>query len=375
MEIGADLVARARREVDAGLLPSCQLALARDGEVILDVTLGDPGLAGPVDDSRYVMFSCTKALTAGAMWLLLADGSLKLDSRVADLVPEFATNGKEVVTVEQLLTHTSGFPTAPLGPPDWASREKRLERFAGWRLNWEPGTRFEYHPTAAHWVMAELIERVTGTDYRDVINGRVLDPLGLHRLRVGVPPEDQADAARPVPVGERPTPEELQAALGIAELDLGEVTDQTLVMLSQPENLAVGVPGGGGVGPARELALYYQALLHNPGGLWDPEWLADATGRIRCTLPDPMIGVASNRSLGLVIAGDDGNAVFRQNFGRTASPRTFGHAGAGGQIAWADPETGLSFVYFTNGLDANVIREGRRGVALSSRAAVALTPG
>ena len=88
-----------------------------------------------------------------------------------------------------------------------------------------------------------------------------------------------------------------------------------------------------------------------------------------------MIGVASNRSLGLGIAGDDGNAVFRQNFGRTASPRTFGHAGAGGQIAWADPETGLSFVYFTNGLDANVIREGRRGVALSSRAAVALAPG
>jgi CubicO group peptidase (beta-lactamase class C family) len=146
-------------------------------------------------------------------------------------------------------------------------------------------------------------------------------------------------------------------------------------MLSQPENLAVGVPGGGGVGPARELALYYQALLHNPGGLWDPEWLADATGRIRCTLPDPMIGVASNRSLGLGIAGDDGNAAYRQNFGRTTSPRTFGHAGAGGQIAWADPETGLSFVYFTNGLDANVIREGRRGVALSSHAAVALAPG
>jgi CubicO group peptidase (beta-lactamase class C family) len=321
------------------------------------------------------MFSCTKALTAGAMWLLLADGSLKLDTRVADVVPEFATNGKEVVTVEQLLTHTSGFPTAPLGPPDWASREQRLERFSGWRLYWEPGTRFEYHPTAAHWVMAELIERITGTDYRAVINGRVIDPLGLHRLRVGVPPEDQADIARPVPVGEPPTPEELQAALGIAELDLGEVTEQTLVMLSQPENLAVGVPGGGGVGPARELALYYQALLHDPGGLWDPEWLADATGRIRCTLPDPMIGVASNRSLGLGIAGDDGNAAFRQNFGRTTSARTFGHAGAGGQIAWADPETGLSFVYFTNGLDANVIREARRGVALSSRAAVALAPG
>jgi CubicO group peptidase (beta-lactamase class C family) len=370
MDIGADLVARARREVDAGLLPSCQLALARDGEVILDVTLGDPAVEGPAGDARYVMFSCTKALTAGAMWLLLADGSLKLDTRAGDVIPEFATNGKDVVTVEQLLLHTSGFPTAPIGPPDWATREGRLARFSRWRLNWEPGTRFEYHPTAAHWVMAELIEQVTGTDFREVINGRVLDALGLHRLRVGVPESEQGDIAPVVTVGEPPSPEELEAATGLKDLDLGEVTDEALVTMSQPENLTVGIPGGGGVGSARDLALYYQALLHDSAGLWDPEWLADATGRIRCTLPDPMVGVAANRSLGLGIAGDDGQAAFRQNFGRTVSGRAFGHAGAGGQIAWADPESGLSFVYFTNGLDAHLIRQGRRGVALSSLAAV-----
>ncbi len=164
----------------------------------------------------------------------------------------------------------------------------------------------------------------------------------------------------------------LEAATGIKDLDLGEVTDEALLHIAEPTNLTVGVPGGGGVGPARELALYYQALLHDPEGLWDPEWLADATGRIRCTLPDPMVGVAANRSLGLGIAGDDGNAAFRQNFGRTVSARAFGHAGAGGQIAWADPDTGLSFVYLTNGLDANLVRQGRRGVALSSLAAVAL---
>ena len=341
--------------------------------MILDETIGDPQVEGPPGDARYLMFSCTKALTAGAVWQLLADGSLKLDTRAGDLIPEFATNGKEVVTVEQLLTHTSGFPTAPIGPRDWATREGRLERFAKWRLNWEPGTRFEYHPGAAHWVLAELIERVTGTDFREVINGRVLDPLGLDRVRVGVPEGQHRDVAPVVAVGESATAAEIEAATGLKGIDVGEVTDEALVTLSQPVNLAVGVPGGGAVGPAREMALYYQAMLHNPGGLWDPEWLADATGRIRCTLPDPMVGVAANRSLGLGIAGDDGKAAFRQNFGRTCSPRTFGHAGAGGQIAWADPESGLSFVYFTNGLDANLIRQARRGVALSSIAATAAT--
>jgi CubicO group peptidase (beta-lactamase class C family) len=80
--------------------------------------------------------------------------------------------------------------------------------------------------------------------------------------------------------------------------------------------------------------------------------------------------VSANRTLGLVLAGDDGMSSRRHNLGKTVSPRAFGHGGAGGQIAWADPETGISFCYLTNGLDANVLREGRRGVALSSRAAM-----
>jgi CubicO group peptidase (beta-lactamase class C family) len=200
----------------------------------------------------------------------------------------------------------------------------------------------------------------------------VLDPLGLRRLRVGVPEGEQADVAPVVAVGEPATAEEIEAATGLKGIDVGDVTDAALISLHEPANMAVGLPGGGAAGPVAELALFYQALLHNPGGLWDPEWLAEGTGRIRCTLPDPMIGVPSNRTLGLVVAGDDGKAAFRQNFGRTVSPRAFGHAGAGGQIAWADPETGLSFAYATNGLDANLIRQARRGVALSSLAAVVL---
>ncbi len=360
-----DLLARARREVDAGLLPSCQLALARNGRLVADVTLGDA-----TADTRYVMFSCTKALIAGAVWLLMADGRLDVDQRVGDLVPEFATNGKDVVTVEQLLTHTSGFPNAPLGPPAWGDRQQRLERFARWRLSWEPGSRFEYHPTAAHWVLAEVVERVSGTDFRAFLHERVLEPLGLRGLRLGVPVEEQGDIAPLTAVGEPATPEEFEEALGIPGIDVGEVTIDALLTLGGPEARAVGVPGGGGVGRAADLALYYQALLYDHADLWGPDLVADAAGRIRCTLPDPMTGAPSNRSLGLVVAGDDGLSHLRSNLGRTVSPAAFGHAGAGGQIAWADPATGLSFAYLTNGLDAHVLREGRRAVGLSSRAAV-----
>lgn len=67
------------------------------------------------------------------------------------------------------------------------------------------------------------------------------------------------------------------------------------------------------------------------------------------------------------INGCDDLAV-RRGFGRTCSPLAFGHAGAGGQIAWADPASGLSFCYLSEGLDANLLREGRRRAALCNRA-------
>ena len=75
--------------------------------------------------------------------------------------------------------------------------------------------------------------------------------LGLARLRLGVPEAEQGDVARVSAVGEPPSPEELEAVTGLAGLDLGEVTDAALVNLRRPENLAVGVPGGGAVASAR----------------------------------------------------------------------------------------------------------------------------
>ena len=360
-----ELLERCRREVDDGLLPSCQVAVARGDELVAYETFG---AAEP--DSRYVIFSCTKAVVVGAFWLLLAEGAIGLDQRVAEVIPEFGINGKDVVTVRQLLLHESGFPQAPLDLVRDTTRAQRLDRFGRWRLNWEPGTRFEYHPTSAHWVMAELIERLSGVDYRVFIRERVLDPLGLRRLRLGVPPGEQGNINDLVACGEPPTSEELEAVFGMPGLTLellqGEVTEDALLTFNRPDVRAMGVPGGGAVSTAADLALYYQALLHNPDELWDPAWLAAGTREVHGTLPDPLTHVSSNRALGTVIAGEGRDAAMR-GFGYTVSPRTFGHAGAGGQIAFADPDTDLSFCYLTNGLDANVIREHRRTASIASR--------
>ena len=357
------LMERARQEIDQGLLPSCQVAVARNGKLAAFETFG-----AATPESRYTIFSATKAIVASAAWILIGEGKLDPSKLVIDYIPEFGTNGKDVITVEQVMLHTSGFPHAPLGPSAYFSRENRIAAFGKWRLNWEPGSSYEYHPTSAHWVLAELIERLGGQDYRDYIEQRVTGPLGFGRV-VGVPRDQQANIADLELCGEPATPEEMKAVLGVEELPVTEVTDDALMGLNAPEVREVGIPGGGGLATAATMALFYQALLHNDAGIWDEATLRDATSRVRNNLPDRWTGTPANRGLGVVIAGDDGNAKFR-GFGHTQSPATFGHNGAAGQICWADPESGLSFCYLTNGNDLNIIRQGRRSIGLSSRASL-----
>lgn len=358
------LLARVRQEVDEGLSPAVQVAVARRGELVVDATFGAP------DDSRFLAFSATKALVAGAVWRMIDAGHVALDAPAASYLPEFATNGKDVVTVEHLLTHTGGFPRAPLGPDRWSTVEGRREAYARWRLTLDPGTTFVYHPVAGHWVLADIVASVTGLDHADAIEELVTGPLGLPRV-LGIAHDAQHGIVDSVGIGAPPTPEEMEEAFGfkvdIAALVPPDVALGALLTLNDPDARAVGVPGGGGIFRAADLALLYQGLLHDPAGLWSPEILAEGTRRVRMTLPD-IWGIPASRTLGLVVAGDDGFA-HRRGFGRTASARAFGHNGAGGQLAFADPDTGLSVAYLTAGMDQHLIRQNRRDTAIASAAA------
>ena len=205
---------------------------------------------------------------AAAVWMLIGDGLLDVSRPVAEIVPEFATNGKDAVTVEQVMLHTAGFPNAVMPGLDGGDAARRRARFATWTLEWEPGTRFEYHGTSAGWVLADVIERLSGTDFRDFVEQRVSKPLGLPRL-LGIPEEDQPDIAPFVCVGDA-------------------LPDDRL-WLDRPAARAIGVPGGGGIMRAADLALFYQGVLHNPGGLWDAAVLDDALNNVRCVLPDNLL--------------------------------------------------------------------------------------
>jgi CubicO group peptidase (beta-lactamase class C family) len=358
------LLERVGREVQEGLLPAVQIAIARDGRVVFDASFGaaDPG-------SLFSVFSATKAVTAAAAWVLLQEGALDEAERVADVIPEFASNGKDAVTVEQLFIHTAGFPNAPFRPLDWLDPERRAARWRQWRLAWPPGSRYEYHPTSTMWVIAELVERRSGLAFTDFVRHRVLQPLGLRDLFLGLPAEQNERVVPCQPVGEPLTAADY-ARLGVPPPPVTEVTEEAILNFNDPQVRAVGVPGGGAITNAADLALFWQSLLHGGLGgtrLWSDSTLARAR-RVRTgDLTDPVYGKAASRGLGIVIAGDESRTY--RGFGHTNSSAAIGHNGAGGQIAWADPATGLSFAYVTGGHDRNPIREARRCVAVSSLAA------
>jgi len=360
-----ELRARARQEVDAGLLPSAQIAVARKGRLCHFETFGEAD-----NSSLYCIFSATKAITSAAAWLLIQEGRLDITRPVASIIPEFGDNDKADITIEQLFLHTAGFPHAPFRVEDWNDKQRRLERFASWRLNWAPGSRYEYHPTSSMWVIGELIERVSGSHYDDFIRERIAEPLGLEDLRVGTP-EALQDRVTFISHHGTALTEADYREMGLPVPPVTEVTEEVITNFNRPINQATPVPGGGGIMTAADLALFYQALLGEipgSGRLWSEATIANATTPRTDDFIDQTTDAPINRGLGVVIAGDEKRNL--RGFGHTNSPTTFGHQGAGGQLAWADPATGLSFVYLTNGHDRNRVREARRGISISNRAAV-----
>ena len=327
----APLEEAADAAIAEGLL-GCQVAVARAGEIAWTRSFGIAS-----ESTRFWVASATKPIVASAIWMLMDDQQLDITRPVAHYIPEFAAEGKQHVTVEQVLLMTCGFPNALMAPGDAVDPDRRAQRFAQWELEYPPGTRYVYHGMSAHWVLAELIERLAAQPFCDFIEERVTRPLGLPRM-LGVPRAEQSDIAQLLP----------EAGAGVHAL------------FDYATKIEIGEPGGGAVMTAADLALFYQGLLHNPGKLWNPDTLADGTGNVRCRLPDPLMNLPANRTLGVVVG---------PGFGATwaASPTAFGWPGVGGQIGFAEPATGISFAFFQVG-DLDPVAPFVRGVGMSNLA-------
>jgi CubicO group peptidase (beta-lactamase class C family) len=359
---------RIRAEVEEGHSTADQFALGLHGELVAG---GSFGTATP--ESRFVIFSATKVIVAMALLPHLADRSIELTAPVARYLPDFGANGKEGVTVLQLLTMQGGFPQAPIGPDRWASSDGRRRQFAEWSLTWPAGTRTEYHPIAAHWVIAELIETMSGQPYADVINQRVAGAAGVPDvLGVADPPAAGGSVVTIRTAGSVPDHDDLVAEFGREDLVPDTtVSPELLLSLNDPRAQAAAIPGGGGVARAADVALIYQSFVHNPREAHPPQWLADATGTIRNGSISASDGVPANRTIAGIVAGSDGMNDYRWF---PHAPRAFGHPGAGGQLCWVDCESGLSFCFLHDTLQLDPSHDLRRCRDLNALAMACVRP-
>lgn len=351
----SELEAYAGSLVGQGRLPSCQFAVAKGGSLVAVRSFG-----GASSSTRYLIYSATKPIVASAVWVLLGRGLVELDAPVTTYIPEFGANGKDRVTVEQVLLHTCGFPNAVMEPRFWSDRPARLDRISSWILEYEPGERFVYHGNSAHWVLAELIERMAGVRYQAFVREEIFARLGLADSYLGMPVDEQerSDVPLVVQVGERCGERDILRVKGVRTLPSPDIVDANFLQYNDEEIRAIGTPSSGVITSAASLALLYQEMMRNDHRLWADDVLTDATETVRNSHPVDGLGVSANRSAGLLLAGE-GQTHFRHLFGDGPSPGAFGHTGAAGQISWADPASGLSFVFLTHALDADVLRQWR----------------
>lgn len=318
---------------------STQLHVLHHGTPILDLSVR----CAP--DTRFLLWSTGKPLTAMAVHLLAERGRLDLDAPIAEHWPEYGRAGKEGVTPRHALTHRTG---APLSTPhvvgdawimhDW---DRSVRAAAAAKPKGRPGRDSAYHILSQGFILGELIRRVTGIPPADYVRSRILTPARLEHTTFGLPPDEWDDRTvlEPSTSPRTPWPDRLK----MHRFDKKAV--RTAV-----------IPAATVHSTARDIARFYRLLL--AGGSLDgvtvfqPETVAAArepavpAGQDVPT--DPIIGHAVRWAHGFQLGWGDRPGRTAKPFGATASEHVFGHNGSNYCNAWADPEHGLIYAYLSN---------------------------
>lgn len=347
----------AERVYRSGVHPAIALCLRRDGQVIIDRTIGHSHGNGPdadrhdpatvlMPDDPFVLASASKAVTAMVVHLLDQRELLHVDDRVCDYLPEFAENGKHDITISHVLSHRSGVPNIPADAMDLdriSDREHILRHLSAASPVHQPGRFIAYHAVSGGFILGELVERVTGRPIDQVLREEILDPLGLAGLDYGVPADRVGEVVdnhlTGLPVLP-PLAQLLQRALG---RPLGEV----VATLNDPRFLTGVVPAANIIGTADELSRFYE-LLRRGGTLdgvevFDPRTVRRAVSEQSYMEVDLTLGFPFRYGMGFML-GARTISLFGPN-----THHAFGHLGLTNIIGWADPERRLSGAFLTSG--------------------------
>jgi CubicO group peptidase (beta-lactamase class C family) len=341
----------------SGAHPAIQFCLRREGEVILNRSLGrisgqgyaagesDPGdtigLETPVN-----LFSASKAVTAMLIHKLDEENVLRLDDRVADYIPEFARHGKEAITVRHVLAHRAGLPKLPPEALDLdllAEPQRILELLCEAKPESAPGGRLAYHPVTGGFILAEVARHASGESLRALVRAKIAEPLGLRWLNFGVAPDEVGQVAINAVTGLPLLPPLSLLFYRALSTDIDSLTE----LSNDPRFLTGVIPSANVISTANEMAIFYQCLLdegtYRGVPVFEPRTVRQATEaqtgwELDFTLMTPIpygLGfMLGSRSVGLF--GFD-------------NPLAFGHLGLSNVFTWADPERRLSVALLTTG--------------------------
>lgn len=331
-----------------------------DGRPVVDLWAGtaDAATGRPWDEETVaIVFSTTKGITAICAHMLAERNLLDLDAPVVRYWPEFGAEGKDAVLVRWLLSHQAGLP--------WVDEQLTLEETGAWdpivraleqqKPAWEPGAQHAYHALTYGWLVGEVIRRITGKTPGRYFADEVAGPLGL-RAWIGLPADEEPHVARIEPAP--PLPPDVQAVLDMFT-GPDSVFGRSVLFSGIPIELvtpdggfnarvvrAAEWPAGNMVADARSLARTYAATVSDVDGtrLLQPATVARAS-EVQTTTSTPY-GVpagfeqlAIQKSLGF----DVPNPIVPM-----LGPASFGHGGAGGSLAFADPDHRVGFAYVMN---------------------------
>lgn len=307
-------------------------------------------------DTPSVLFSVSKAILALGIYAAQEDGYLEIDERVSRYWPEFSCNGKEEITIRDVLSHRAGLIAldSDITTDDviaWQPIVRAIERQ---RPLWQPGAGFGYHALTYGWILGEVVLRTVGMTLGDYLTKRLFRPLDAD-LWLPPPHSRSADRAYISPRDES-VEADLVAALfssesdreaAIRSLTLGGAFPLTLAGpnsgLNNEQILAAQVPAAGMVGTADGVARTFAASVGQVDGirLLNPSSVSDAL--VTRSSGDYRGGVCSPKSRfssGFMVEGNPERPLL--------SDASFGHDGALGQVAFADEKYGVGFAYLTN---------------------------
>lgn len=329
------------------------VAIVHRGQVVVDLVGGHRDKAGDVPydgDTLQLVFSTTKGIVSIAVAMCVERGLLDYNEKVATYWPEFAAAGKGNITVAQLLAHRAGLYTldTPMPLEDTLQWDVITDKLASMAPLFEPGSTHGYHAITFGWLAGELVRRVTGRSVGQFVREEMAEPLGAE-MHIGIADELQSRVAHimahPIPS----FPPEIARIMN-ERGGPGTLGDKALSLLgaygpgvfNKPEVRAAQVPGANGISNARSLAMIYAACVGEVNGvrLLNENTVARAT---KSATPagevDIVLKEETEFAMGFMVHSE------RTPFAGVGS---FGHNGAGGSCAFAQPARQLGFAYVMN---------------------------